>query len=354
METDGRRISLLSFIVEGMDVDLAAKAEQEVRRLLAPFIGSPLELNNDTELAIVITDRMAEHVDRIEKEHGRQRATPYQREKAAVIASGIVLTAPGHSPSRKAIVFAHTLWTRPDGGALAERFYMVGYLLAHVLREAREERPPSQPPAPAVRQYTESVRATAEVVTEAFDADWTAIELCRHWLTTTDESTLRLSEIFGERFVAAVHDLGEKLSVFAAIDVQLYRVTDVGLDELCPRVCPLLAEAMVVFAHALALFAADDRVASLKESLALSPGFKAYILPEEAAIRNAIAAEQQEDRIDGIVAAFDRILLRLGLRIEDLPDGDVYVHVVEPVMFPILPDAAAGPAGDGGGKLIPS
>lgn len=54
-----------------------------------------------------------------------------------------------------------------------------------------------------------------------------------------------------------------------------------------------------------------------------------------------------------MVAAFDRILLRLGLRIEDLPDGGVYVHVVEPVMLPILPVATAGPPDDGDGALIP-
>lgn len=337
MEQPRSQISVTSVTVEGLDSELCRSAESEIRSLLTPFERVPLDLDGDVALSVLVTDRMEEHVDRIRRDHGSQ-AAPYQRQREGGEAGGLVLTAPGGPPFATTIVLHNSFWSHSDGQATVDRVYMLAFMFAHVIDRRQRPNAEGDLQDDERRTHAEAVRSAARVVVDAFDAHCTAVDLCRLWLSSADGTPLRFSEMYGASPVGSAHELGEKLSVFATIDVQFYRVTAVGLEDLYPRVGPMLGQTMLVLVHALALFAADDRVDVLMEALALSPGFKAYILPDADALRAAIGAADKSEREAGVVAVLERTLQRLGLRIEDQPEGGLYVHVAEPVLCPISMD----------------
>jgi hypothetical protein len=330
---DGHNIVLSSVTVEGFDTALTEAVDREVRTLLSPLEQEPLDLAGRINLSVIVTDRMPEHVDRINGEYGLHRA-PYRRERSRTTAGGIVLTARGSPPFQVVIVVHNEPWTRSDGSAIIERTYLLGYLIAHVVRAGQAE-PRSSTDSLKPRTHAAAIRDAAATFIEAFDANRTAIALCGHWLRCDDGGPVPLADTLGSRHVAVAHELAEQLSVFATIDIQFYRITAVGLGDLYPRIGPLLGENMLVLLHALALYGAEDRADALIEALARSPGFRAYIQPELEAIRSALAGQDRVQSEAELGAALERILLRLGLRIEDLPGGNLYVHVSEPVLVQI-------------------
>lgn len=337
METQEPRISVSSVVVEGLDADLCRTAESELRSLLAPFEQVPLDLVGGVALSVLVTDKMEEHVDRIGRSHGSQ-AAPYQRQREGGVAGGLVLTAPGGPPWVTTIVLHSSLWSHSDGLGIVNRVYMLAFMFAQVLDHGQSRNTEEDQQGDEHRSHAEAAHLAARFFIDAFDAHCTAVDLCRFWLSSADGTPLQLSEMCGASPIASVFELGEKLSVFATIDVQFYRLTAVGLEDLYTRVGPLLGQTMLMLMHALALHAADDRVDLLMETLSQSAALKAYVLPDFDALRAAIRAADEAERVAGMVAVLERILQRLGLRIEDVSEGGVHVHVAEPVLVPITMD----------------
>ncbi|MBX3357309.1 MAG: hypothetical protein KF745_02665 [Phycisphaeraceae bacterium] len=336
MEHTEQRITIASIRIEGLADELAQKADAEIRGLLVPFEQSDLELVAPVHLSVLVTDRMAEHVDRINHEH-KSRAGPYCRQKAAVASGGIMLTAPGGPPLQITLVLDNFPWGRSDSAAIVERVYMLAFMFGHVLRRGQMEAEEQPGLGRVTGLHARQVRGTVAAVLTAYDIDRTAIALCRHWLRCDNGDPVPVADFLSAGFIDAAHALGERLSVFATIDVQFYRFTGVGLEDLHPRIGPLLAETILIFVHALALCETEEHINSLLQAASQSPGLKEYLLPETDAIFKAISANEQADREGQMAAVFERILGRLGLCIEDLPEDGLHVHVSEPVLCPLTP-----------------
>jgi hypothetical protein len=83
---------------------------------------------------------------------------------------------------------------------------------------------------------------------------------------------------------------------------------------------------MTMIGHGLGVYAPQSRTKELQQVVAAYPGYAEYLAENWRPVAEAL----EEGHAERIVAAIERVLLRLGLRFEDLPDGRVHLHVTEP------------------------
>lgn len=326
------RIRLTSIDVEGADRELAERAQAEVRTVLGPILAVDLDLIQDVELSIVLAERMGDTVDRVMATYGKAAAAPYQQDRAAVRAAGIVITGPRRPPVIATIVYDIDPWTRDTPEDTAIRVYMLGHELGHVLQQGRGtgltwERTPDE-----VRTHALEVRRAAQVMRDEFDADITADSVCKLCLRGDDGQPVPPAALFGHRYIEAAQELLAACCKFASGELQKYRVFAVGLEDLYPKAGPLVGELMLVLTHAAALYAGAGDVGPLREALDDCPGFAEYFADDWKAFLRAIAQEDPEEGEAELVRIAEAVLERLGLVVEDTEGGGLYVHVQEPVL----------------------
>ncbi len=323
-------LTLSSIAVEGLDPDMTRRAEEEIRTLLGPLERVDLDLAHDLELSVLVTADMAAQVDRIRQEHGTF-THPYRRERESGVAAGITLTASDGPPLRVTLVLDSGYWSRSDPLDIVQRVYMLGYVFGHALLQARETASDSTYTSDVPTVGADELRDVAVDLLDAFDADCTALFLCQS-LRLDDGSSVQCSQWLGDDLIANASALADSLCVFAAIDIHFYRVTAVGLEELYPRAALLLGQTLQMLVHAFALYTADGRYDVAIDALKQSSGFQAYLQPDIDEFVAALKEGEQHLREERLAIVVERILGRLGLRLEDMPDGGIYVHVSDPVL----------------------
>lgn len=325
------RLTLATLTLEGFDDSRSAVVEAEIRNVLNLFVGKDLDLLDDVQMTVIITDRMEHHVDRVRGEHGTEDIIPYQRVRQRVAAHGITLTAPGKGPVRVAVVIDNAAWTNDEAVCKVLRVYMLGHEVGHVLQNADGTGTDWRRWEGQANTHAVELQKFAATLRDEVDADWTANRTAELCLRDDAGNVGYPGNFFGEGFIEAAEDLSDELAK-VAFAVQVYRVTYVGLDDIAVKAKRLVGELLLVLSHAAPLFAGANRFTELTERLRKSRTFEAYVGPHWDKLIDGL---DDTDHLRGEATAAevaDAIFGRLGLVYEDLPDGNVFVHVHEPVL----------------------
>ena len=103
-----------------------------------------------------------------------------------------------------------------------------------------------------------------------------------------------------------------------------------GLDRILPEVSVCLSELMAVLACVTGLFQAPGRLEAARRTLQGATGFEAYLAADWDDLVGAFATEEREKAVEVLARVMENVLARLGLYVEDLDDGQYFVHVGEP------------------------
>lgn len=324
-------ITLKSIVVSGTDEPHQQAIEAEIRTILEALIKNDLDLCDDVQLSIIVTDQMEAAVDRTTAEYGRVVSAPYQQNRNSVRVAGIVVSSPQRPPVLATIILDIDPWMSSSGEEVAIRTYLVGHEFGHVLQHGRRIGLDwSQPPIKH-RTYSSELARAATIIRDEFDADITASSVCKLFLQDEHGNEVLPASFFGYRFAGSAQDLLNQLCQFATVDVQGYRESSNGLNDLYLKIIPLLGELLVVLAHGAALYATANEVESFVSILEECPGFSEYIEPDWKSFIGALCEEGDEACEKEIVRIAEAVLNRLGLIVEDMADGNMYIHVHEPV-----------------------
>lgn len=309
-------------------------AEREIRGVLEHFerLADKLELEQDVQLDVILTGDMGPHVDRIERSYGKAPVGLYQPIRNTVVAQGITLTDPAEPPLRASVILNQESWTKDDGESVAIRAYLLLHEIGHVLQQARGTGADWKRAGETAATYEEQVRREARILWDEFDADIVADQICRDFLLRNDEGKpIGAGEFFVNRFAGSAADLLERLCAFVHEDVEAHRLDLGPLDPLYPTAFGLLRELLRVLAHTVALCVGMQSAKDLTTSLEALRGFNEYIAEDWQAFLDALAENSGQKAEPELARIWNAIMDRLGLEIEDLPDGRQYVHVFEPV-----------------------
>lgn len=337
MTNNRPRLRLGTISVEGLNAACSVQAKQEIRTLLAPLESFELKLAVDLDVSVIVTDRMEQRVDETRRDQG-MFVEPYTRVKAHGVSAGIALIEPSSPPVRACLVMDHGLWALQDVAAVVNRVFMLGHMLGYAVLAARRGMARDSERECDGGVHQAALRDFARMLIDTYEADQTAIALCKS--VQLDGVPAAFSKYLGPDAIDAVHDYAEELCVFAAIDVQFYRVTGVGLADLYPRVAPLLAQALLQSVRAMTVYLEDKNDPGVLNALQASPGFRAYIQPEFPSLLAALVQDDAAKAESLLGGVFERVLGLLGLHVEDSEGGGLHVHVSEPVVCPV-------PAADG-------
>ncbi|MDO9530176.1 MAG: hypothetical protein Q7J27_13605 [Syntrophales bacterium] len=272
-------------------------------------------------------------VDHVCESYGKEITAPYKSMRNTVTVQGVVLYHPKCPPLRASIVLDQNSWTRDDGESVLIRTYLITHEIEHVLQNARETDPIQRYNwDPSNVTHAERVQRLAAALRDEFIVDINALSQCKKILRSGKDKTILPSQIMGPRFVGSAHQLLKKLCDFAKRDLQTYRETSVGLDELYPRVAPLIGELFSVLTHSAAIYTHDNRMNIFRSGMEEAPEFTGYLAED---LEDFLLALVNNDSVTAeleIVRILEVVLGYTGLRIEDLPDGNLYIHVHAPVI----------------------
>lgn len=323
-------LQLREVSVEGLDAEAAANAEREVRSQFELIRRYDITLRESAEVMVQVTGNVAAAVNRFNEEQGIS-APPYGRSRVEGESAGIVLTAPGNAkPNRHVIVIDATLWSVQSNWHAVHRThglaYLLGFLLNHYDSNGSVPDPPAFDGAHARGLWHNSLALCA-----AWDDAVTAFDLCNVILTDSSGKPVQLSDHLGGDCLQGVSELLDQLCVFSTFDVAFYRVFAIDLEDLYPTAMTLGCVLTRTTIGLISLFGMDGQLEQVKKVLSAMNGFSEFLEPIWDRIVDGCVLERQEQRIEAFSIALTDLLHRLGLRIEDLENGQMYLHVHDPV-----------------------
>jgi len=331
--TDSRTFRLGNLNLDDLPHDRRELAESEIRGMVAPFVhlADKLDLVQDVELDVILTDDMGPHVDRIKACYGNTSSSPYNPVRNTVAARGITLTDARRPPLRASIVLDHYAWTKDAGYEVVLRAYLFLHECGHVLQQARGTGADWQCCASPARTHKETVRRAAWIIWDEFDADLTADSMCRGFFLKDDHrNPVGPGEHLADSFTGSAADLLKRLCIFVIDEIQAYRCHRRSLDGLYDEAASMIGELLLVLAHLAALCVGMKKVEELKGVLPTLRGFREYIGDDFQAFLETLAQDSSHAAEPELVRICNAVLERVGLEIEDQPQG-LYVHVFEPV-----------------------
>jgi hypothetical protein len=311
------------------------QAVQEIRGVLGLFEQSAADLNldQDIQVDILLVENLDPHVDRIMQVHGRfDTVGPYRSIRNTVAAYAITLRDPRHASVRASIVVNQGGWLTDHGHSVLLRVGILVHEIAHLLQQAQGRASDLRRGREPCRSHDDSIRFAAQILWEEFDADIVADRVCRLLCKTADGTPIGYADVNRYGLIESVETLLSALCDFARDQVQHYRIQHSGLEELYPRASSLLGELFLVLAHAAAQFHSLGAADELTTLLKTKRGFEVYVGEDwERFVSELRDSDGALEAVDGIATLLNNAFARVGLQIEDYPDGGMFVHVSAPL-----------------------
>ncbi len=332
--TDKHSFNLTSLHLEDLPGDRRHLAEHEIRSMIGHFERRAIQfgLEEDVILNVVLTQDIEPHVNRISESYGKVSKEPFSPNRNTVAVYGITLTHPQSPPLRASVVLNQEIWTKDDGESVAVRVYLLLHELGHVLQQVQGTGASWRRSEHLATTNEEQVRREGRILWDEFDADIVADQICRDFLLRTDEGKpIGAGDFLVKGFVRCAADLLERICKFVVDDVHAYRCHLGPLEHLYPTSFALIQELLRILAHTAALCVGMQVVEDLTEILRALRGFNEYIGDDWQAFFDALTEESGHAAESELARIWDGVMGRIGLEIEDMPDGQQYVHVFEPV-----------------------
>lgn len=322
--------ALEQIVIDGLDGDARATAEREVRNLfqLAGLSGVPCQR---VGISVHLADDLEGTIDRFNAQHGIE-AEPYDRTRPQGISCGKALAAPGDSDTFSYMIFLDAaLWSEHTPEHVVYRAYGLARLLGHIVIEHRAGRAMPIPPTPPGKYMTD-LWHRASSLCHVWDLNMTAFNMCNACLKDQDGNPVSLTHYFGNQSILMVSEFLDQLCIFASFDVQFYRATAIGLDDLPPTALFLSEGLLASVVEAASLFASCEQFELFRDAVSRMNGFREFLEPIWTDIMDGCIAEEGDARQRAFTSAVVSLFDRLGLVIEDMENDGLYVHVHDPVM----------------------
>lgn len=324
------QFALCELSIEDLDGGAQTTAEAEIRSLFELARRCATSPPKPVEISIELSANMAGAIDRFNKKYGIP-SPPYDRSRPQGTSCGITLTVPGDGDVfRHVIVMDATLWSEQVPGNVVYRAYGLAHLLGHLINRHDDARVKLTPPE-FEGEYAESLWQNALALGSTWNDCITAIDICNACVRDQDGTPVVLADYFGNQNLLAVSEILDQLCVFASFDVGFYRATAIGLEDLYPTAASLAGGLLRTVVETICMFAACGRFDELQDALSRMNGFNEFLEPIWADIINGCTSEEYQSKVQAFISAFIAVFDRLGLRIEDMQGGGLYVHVHEPV-----------------------
>lgn len=329
-DTPTHHFVLSRVVTDGLDDNASATAEAEVKNLfqLACLAGVACQ---PVDISVQLTDALTEAIDQFNVQHGIA-APPFDRTRPQGISFAKVLAVPSQSStSSYVIVLDSALWSQSSAENVVYRAHGLARLLSHIVVKHQAGRA-TPIPKTALGPYAFSLWQRVSVLCDAWDEQVTAVGICNACLRDQEGNAVPLTEFVGGQSMQMVSEFLDQLCIFASFDVQFYRVTAIGLDDLPPTALSLSMGLLASVLEAASLFAACSKFEQFCSAVSCMNGFDEFLEPIWATIINGCISEDSHALRHALTEAVVVLFDRLGLQIEDMDDGDLYVHVHEPAM----------------------
>jgi len=229
----------------------------------------------------------------------------------------------------------------------ALRAYLLLHEVGHILQQARGTGVDWKRSVDSATTNEEQVRREVRILWDEYDADLTADGICRGFLLRTDEGKpIGAGEFLLNGFAGCAADLLGRLCNFVEDEVRAYQLHLGPLAPLYPSAFTLLRELFRVLAHTAALCVGMDPQPELTKSLKAIRGFDEFIAEDWRTFLDALAMDSSQTAEPELSRIWNAAMERLGLEIEDLPEGGQYIHVFDPVFCCDSDEAEDGEEGE--------
>lgn len=331
MPTDSTQFSLVHVTVDGLEANSRAVAEQEIRSQCEVIRRFAVPLQQNVEISVHLTDDLAAAVDRFRAGQDDNHA-PYDRSRLQGTSLGIVLPSPSEaSTAAHTLIVDASLWVEQSPAHVVLRTYglarLLGTLVNHHDLSQQELLPPS-----FSGHHAEELWHAALTLRSTLDDALLALDICGACLRNQNGNAILVADYLGDALISGSSEMLDMLCVFATFDIGLYRGFSIGdVDELYktgPQLAFALTQSLV---ESIAVFGVASRFSELYDMLLRCNGFQEFVAPVWTDL-NGCVVEQDEAMLAGFGRVLNELLSRLGLRIEDLEGGGVWLHVHEPVI----------------------
>jgi len=330
MSTSARsRLVLRGVVSEGLPAAAANAAEREIRTVFAIAEHCAAVMERRAEVSVRITADLEAAVDRFNHEHGLF-GSPYSRKRPCSEASGIVLTVPSDAnDARHVIVVDASLWPNRSSEHVVLRTMSLACLIGRLINL---HDPGLQEPGEAVSsgEHARDLRRRALALSSEHVASIAGASICGVCLRDLNGNPVRIADHAGPGLLQMASDLLGQLSVFATLDLPIYRVHSIGFEDLYPTAMDLTDSLLRCAVQLIALFHVENRTVDLRRELVGLNGYSAFLEPVWDHVVEGCTTPQRSVQVQSFSAALIELLSRLGLRAEDQEDGGVYLHVHEP------------------------
>ncbi|MDX9912601.1 MAG: hypothetical protein RBS39_12290 [Phycisphaerales bacterium] len=241
-------------VTDGLDDNARATAETEVKNLfqLACLAGVACQ---PVDISVQLTDALTDAINQFNVQHGIA-APPFDRTRPHGISFAKVLAVPSQSStSSYVIVLDSALWSQSSAENVVYRAHGLARLLSHIVVKHRVGRA-TPIPKTALGPYAFNLWQRVSVLCDAWDEQVTAVGICNACLRDQEGNAVPLTEFVGGQSMQMVSEFLDQLCIFASFDVQFYRVTAIGLDDLPPTALSLSEGLLASVLEAASLFAA--------------------------------------------------------------------------------------------------
>lgn len=327
---DQLQLTLRSISIDGLEADDSATAKRELQMQFEFAQKLGVTLRKPTGVTIQIAGNLEHAVDHFNQSQGIE-GHPYKQERPGGISCGILLTEhDGTSSAEYLLILDAEFWSAQTLWNIVLRTYGVAYLVSELANRVDADRMDIEVPSFKGR-HAESLWHTSLALCSSLGSSMYAANFCNTCIKDGEGNPVELSALLETCSPDAVSDYLDQLCVFATFDVAFYRIFSMDLDGLYPTSMSLVCGLLQCILKLIPLYAVLDQLKGLIEMLSVMNGYREFLDPVWNDIMAACATDDLNERLDLLSSTITKMMGNAGLRVEDLDDGTIYLHVHEPV-----------------------
>jgi hypothetical protein len=326
------RLQLENLIVEDIASERMAAVSDEIRGIFSMLeVAGILGVGVDVRVDLVVTGRMSEHVERIGAYYGNPGRS-YSQTRRGLKAVAITLYGGETRPLPASVVFDAAVWNANAGQSVGIRCHTLLHEIRHIVQHVSRPEAQQRMWRSSSTTFAEELNRGAFMLWDEFDADWFAGTIAREIVKDGNGESVDVARLLLTWMEEAVLATLTRLREFSTEQVQGYRLRNRGLDGLWEEGGTLLFDLLTILAHLTSHAVVTNCVSEITQRLMALPAFRAYLADDWQKFVEALAVPSVDDAVPELARIVAAVLRRVGLVIEDLPGGQLYIQVVEPIL----------------------
>lgn len=333
----------LGVLARELPDERSTAAQREVSVIATAVVNAIAALEPPPErglrLEVILASDIEPHVDAMNVRFGKPDGQPYKAKGEAGQAEGIaVFGGAAPDPVQVVLIINHEKWLADDARSLTLRWFLTFHELMHVVQRVHGDGANHEEFDVETSTYEENVQYQARVAYDEYEADLKADGLCRQFLSA-DGVGVGGSEYLLNEYAGAVATILERVGQFVSAEVVPYRYMSIGsFEQLGSKAHLLLRELFRLLAHSVGLAQAVDSFDGLTKALEPLVGFAEYIGEDWSAFVDALQSGSGDAAEPELSRVWNAILKRMGFIFDNTDEGQLHIHVVDPVLCELPED----------------